>query len=165
MKCKEIQDILSLYHQGLLDTDLAEQVARHLSHCESCKEALMQEKRISDGLNDLFGRDEMSSVPEDIAELVLEKSQRELPVKLHRRSPVKLIFRFGAVAATVLLTLWLSFLFRHSPAVEIDMVQDAPVRTVLFSDSPVRTPQIREVQRKATVTRLKENVIWISYKN
>jgi len=63
------------------------------------------------------------------------------------------------------LVLWFSVLFRQSPATGINLVQEAPVRIAFMNENPVRTPEVRNVQRRTTVTRLKENVIWISYTN
>ncbi|NOY22183.1 MAG: DUF3379 domain-containing protein [Acidobacteria bacterium] len=166
MKCKEFQDYLPLFQRDLLDTDMNKQVSDHLSSCEACRRVLALENRISGHLDMLFTMESAELVPDGIADRVLEKFQQSEVLSVKRgRSRVKLVFRFGAVAATVVLVLWFSFLFRHSPTAGIDLIQEAPVRTALLNESPVRTPEIREVQRRTTVTRLKENVIWISYTN
>lgn len=166
MKCKEIQRQLPLFQQGLLDERMTKLVSDHLTSCESCREALALEERVSERLDSIFHEEVESVGAVDIAETVLKRSHSEnLPVN-HGRTRLKLVYRFAGVAATVVLVLWLSFLFRNvSPVIEIGRVQEAPVRTAFLPESPVRKPQIRDIQRKATVTRLKENVIWISYTN
>ncbi len=166
MNCKEVQKNLPLFQQGLLNADMSRQVSDHLSSCESCRGALALENRISDSLDGLFSQktEGMASVGVT-AEWVLKKSHEDESFTNRIRSRMKIVYRFGAVAATVVLVFWFSFLFRHTPATEINLVQEAPVRTAFLNESPVRIPEIRNVQREITVTRLKENVIWISYKN
>ncbi|MCK5879594.1 MAG: zf-HC2 domain-containing protein [Holophagae bacterium] len=165
MKCKEFQDYLPLFQRGLLDGEMNKQVSEHLDSCGSCRSALALENRISGGLDMLFAMESMELAPDGIADRVLKKPREEDFSVKRGRSRVKLVFRFGAVAATVVLVLLFSFLFRHSPTTGIDLIQEAPVRTAFMNESPVRTPEVREVQRRTTVNRLKENVIWISYTN
>lgn len=165
MKCNEFQDYLALFQKGQLDVDMSKQVSDHLSSCEACRRALELENRISGRLDMLFAAESGEMASARIAEIVLKKSREEdLSVK-RGRSRMKLVFRFGAVAATVVLVLWFSVLFRQSPATGINLVQEAPVRIAFMNENPVRTPEVRNVQRRTTVTRLKENVIWISYTN
>ncbi len=165
MDCKKIQNLLPLFQRGLLDADTAKEVSEHLISCKRCRGDLMLEKRISTGLDSLFGpkADEMNVF--GIADRVLKESCELEPDPAKVYSPVKRIFYLGALAATVVFVLLFSFLFHHTPVNEIDLMRDAPVRTAFLNHSPVRAPEIRDVQRKITVTRLKENVIWISYKN
>ncbi|PJB81411.1 MAG: hypothetical protein CO090_03265 [Acidobacteria bacterium CG_4_9_14_3_um_filter_49_7] len=166
MKCKEIQEFLPLFQKGLLDPELTKLTSDHLTSCELCREALTLEKRVSDRLDTLFREKAEGASSVDIAEMVLKRSHGEQFSINHERKRLKLVYRFGAAAATVVLVLWLSFLFRQvNPVIEIGMIQEAPVRTAFLPESPVRTPKVRDVQRKSTVTRLKENVVWISYTN
>ncbi|NOZ12907.1 MAG: zf-HC2 domain-containing protein [Acidobacteria bacterium] len=164
MDCKEIRNLLPLFQRGLLDADTAKAVSGHLVSCAQCREALELENRISAGLDSLFDgkADEMKL--SGIADRVLEESTGEKPVS-DVRFPVKRVFYGGALAATVVFALLFSFLFHHTSISEINLIREAPVRTALLNHSPVRAPEIRDIQRKTTVTRLKENVVWISYKN
>ena len=166
MNCKRIQELLPLYQKGLLDPEMSETVSRHLLSCGDCRQALEVETRISDSLDAVFSslNSEMPSA-ESLATEVLKKGRKEALSENHTHRRLKYVFRFGAVAATVLLTLWLSLLLRKGETPEISLVQEAPVRSVSLARNPVRTPKFREIQRKSTITRLKENVIWISYTN
>ncbi len=166
MKCKEVQKLLPSFQRGFLDAEMTKLVSDHLASCESCREALALEQRVSDHLDDLFSEKAKSAAAVDIAEIVLKRSHREGVSTYRGHTRLKLVYRFGAAAATVVLVLWLSSLFRQvSPVIEIGRIQEAPVRTAFLPESPVRKPEIRDIQRKATVTKLKENVIWISYTN
>ena len=166
MKCKEVQKLLPLFQRGLLDAEMTKLISDHLTSCESCRDALELEQRVSDRLDTLFREKAEGVSSVDIAENVLKRSHSEKVSVYRGHTRLKLVYRFGAAAATVVLVLWLSSLFHHvSPVIEIGRVQEAPVRTAFLPESPVRKPQIRDIQRKATVTRLKENVVWISYTN
>lgn len=47
MKCTEVKDLLSQFHDGELDTDLRSRVADHLRECSECAEELASFERIS----------------------------------------------------------------------------------------------------------------------
>jgi anti-sigma factor RsiW len=166
MKCKEVQKLLPSFQRELLDAEMTKLLSDHLASCESCQETLALEQRVSEHLDAVFREEADSAAAVDIAEIVLKRSHSERVSTYRGHTQLKLVYRFGAAAATVVLVLWLPSLFRNvSPVIEIGRVQEAPVRTAFLPESPVRIPEVRDVQRKSTVTKLKENVVWISYTN
>ncbi len=166
MKCEEILKLLPLYQRGLLGTEEAETVSIHLASCSACRDALEAETRISDGLDSFFDEGAGNFSPVSVEE-ILGGTRKERLFRPSRQGRFnrKVIFRYGAIAATLILVLWASFYLRHAPSLDFKPVQNAPIRIAALGQSPVRIPEIREIHRETTVTRLKENVIWISYKN
>lgn len=160
MNCSDIRERLNALSVALLSDDERQMVERHLASCTACREISLLERKMDDGLDDMFGEDAQLPFANRITgEGVLAQAVT--------KSPVSRWWTGMAVAAVLVMAVAIGTLMHGAPSDHVRDVQlDSPVRRAGISTPLMRIPELREQSQLAVnVRQVRENIVWVTIGN
>jgi anti-sigma factor RsiW len=131
MTCNEVQDNLTAFIHGELDTSTTRAIHQHLSQCQTC----LQEEVESRKANKLLSQFQFEALPEDFDEQLHRKLKSlELPAHKKRHDYKRIYY---AVAATIVIMVGLQFFgsWLMTPKQQSFQLKNFPTSQAIFNST------------------------------
>jgi len=159
MNCDQVLNCLTALERAHLSASERTALEEHLAVCPACAQTARLERQLDRELDDLFGPMDQAAATHQ-----LEGSRILAANRTHRAF---IWMARTAVAAVFVVSLTLAVFWRSGGNGSIrDVLLDSPVRQASIASPLMRIPEIREqTQLAVDVSRLRDNIIWVSIRN